>query len=98
VQHDLIVEAHDFIDIETSPNLRRVFAQSHKVEIISSTDDVEKAHAYQFAELDRYSTGERFTILGERRPGIMKWLVLTAQTQACATAQQMTKARGEGIA
>jgi precorrin-6B methylase 2 len=98
VQHDLIVEAHDFIDIETSPNLRRVFAQSHKVEIISSTDDIEKAHASQFAELDRYSTGERFTILGERRPGIMKWLVLTAQTQASATAQQMAKARGEGIA
>jgi len=96
--HDLIVEAHDFIDIEISPNLRRVFAQSHDVDTISSTDDIEKAHAYQFAELDRYTIGERFTILGERRPGIMKWLVLTAQTQASSNARQPLKASGDRIA
>ena len=97
-QHDLIVEAHDFIDIEISPNLRRIFAQSHNVEPISSTDDIEKAHAYQFAELARYSTGERFTILGERRPGIMKWLVLTAQTQTSSNSRQPLKESGDRIA
>jgi hypothetical protein len=77
--HDLIVEAHDFIDIEISPNLRRIFSQTHHVESISSTDDIEKAHTYEYPELGRYSAAERRTILGERRPGIMTWLVMTAR-------------------
>jgi len=94
--HDLIVEAHDFIDIETSPNLCRVFSETHHIEPISSTDDIEKAHTYQFAELKRYSPSERFTILGERRPGIMKWLVLTTQrTQALSPAQPSKRARSD---
>jgi precorrin-6B methylase 2 len=77
--HDLIVEAHDFINIEISPNLRRVFAKTHRVDVITSTDDIEKAHTYQYSELTSYGTDERHKILGERRPGIMKWLVMTAQ-------------------
>ena len=97
--HDLIIEAHDFIDIEISPNLRRIFSQTHHVDPISSLDDIEKAHTYQFAELDRYTTSERFAILGERRPGIMKWLVLTAQpTPASSPVQPPVKAGGNLMA
>jgi precorrin-6B methylase 2 len=76
--HDLIVEAHDFIDIEISPNLLRVFSNTHDVDSIPSTDDIEKAHTYQYSELRGYTTGERYKILGEHRPGIMKWLVMTS--------------------
>jgi len=97
--HDLIIEAHDFIDIEISPNLRRIFSKTHHVDPISSTDDIEKAHTYQFAELDRYTTSERCTILGERRPGIMKWLVLTARVApASPPAGPPVKASGDLIA
>ena len=97
--HDLIIEAHDFIDIEISPNLRRIFFETHHITSISSTDDIEKAHSYQFGELDHYTTSERCTILGERRPGIMKWLVLTARrSPASRPAGQPVKASGDPIA
>jgi precorrin-6B methylase 2 len=76
--HDVIVEAHDFIDIESSPNLRRIFSKTHHIDSVRSTDDIEKAHTYQYSELSSYTTDEKYKILGERRPGIMKWLVMTA--------------------
>lgn len=82
--HDLIIEAHDFIDIEISPTLLHVFSQTHRVEAISSVDDIEKAHTYQYPELGPYSAGERHEILSERRPGIMRWLVMTSRDQAAS--------------
>ena len=97
-KHDLIIEAHDFIDIDTSPNLRLIFSQTHQLEPISSTDDIEKAHTCQFAELDRFTTAEKLTVLGERRPGIMKWLVLRAQARASSPAQEPVRATGNRIA
>ena len=78
INHDVIIEAHDFIDIDISSNMRRAFCKTHKVHSIKSTDDIEKAHMYQYAELSRYTTSDKRTILGERRPGVMEWLVMTA--------------------
>jgi precorrin-6B methylase 2 len=75
---NLIIEAHDFIDIETSLNLRRIFSATHHVETVRSLDDIEKAHAYQYPELKNYSTSEKREILGERRPGTMRWFLMTA--------------------
>jgi hypothetical protein len=82
--HDLIIEAHDFIDIEISPSLRNIFSETHQVESISSIDDIEKAHTYQYPELDTYSASERHAILSERRPGIMKWLVMSSRDPQAA--------------
>ncbi len=75
--HDIIVETHDFIDIDISPTLHDVFARTHQVRSIKSIDDIEKAHTYRYAQLDRYDTKTRRLILGERRPAIMEWLVMT---------------------
>lgn len=76
--HDLIIEAHDFIDIETSGRLRRNFSATHTITSIKSTDDIEKAHTYQYVEISSRTTGEKREILAERRPGIMEWLVMTS--------------------
>jgi hypothetical protein len=75
--HSLILEAHDFIDIDISSYLRAIFSGTHHVQSIKSTDDIEKAHTYQYAQLEKYDTKERHLILGERRPAIMEWLVAT---------------------
>jgi hypothetical protein len=75
--HDIIVETHDFIDIDISSRLRDVFLSTHQVRSIKSTDDIEKAHTYRYSQLDRYDTRTRQLILGERRPAIMEWLVMT---------------------
>ena len=76
-KHDVIVETHDFIDIEISLRLRDVFTRTHQIRSIKSTDDIEKAHTYQYSQLDKYDTKTRRLILGERRPAIMEWLVMT---------------------
>jgi hypothetical protein len=76
-RHSLIIEAHDFIDIEISPYLRDVFSKTHCVRSIRSTDDIQKAHTYRYELLGKYDTNERRLILGERRPGIMEWLAMT---------------------
>jgi hypothetical protein len=78
-RHDIVVEAHDFINIDISPRLRELFAKTHQVRSIKSVDDIEKAQTYLYAQLDRYDTNTRRLILGERRPGIMEWLVMTAK-------------------
>jgi hypothetical protein len=75
--HDIIIETHDFIDIEISRRLRNAFAKTHQIRSIKSTDDIEKAHHYQHSRLGKYDTRTRRLILGERRPGIMEWLAMT---------------------
>jgi len=76
-RHSLIIEAHDFIDIDISSCLRASLSGLHHVQSIKSTDDIQKAHTYQYAQLEKYDTKERHLILGERRPAIMEWLVAT---------------------
>src|SRR5713101_1277772 len=75
--HDLIVETHDFIDIEISSKVRSAFGKTHNVESIKTLDDIGRAHTYQCRELEKYTTKERRIILSERRPAIMEWLVMT---------------------
>jgi precorrin-6B methylase 2 len=77
-KHDLIVETHDFIDINISQQLRQDFSGTHRIQSISSTDDIEKAHRYKYEQLAGYDAQQRRVILGERRPAIMEWLVMTA--------------------
>jgi len=77
--HDLIVEVHDFIDIETSIKLRDAFRDTHEIHSIKSIDDIQKAHTYRFSQLEKYDAKTRWLILSERRPGIMEWFVLKSK-------------------
>jgi len=78
-RHDLIVETHDFIDIDISSRLRDVFSRTHHLRSIKSTDDIEKAHTYRYSQLENYDAKTKRLILGERRPAIMEWLVMTSR-------------------
>lgn len=78
-RHDLIIEAHDFIDIEISSKIREAFARTHHIRSVKSTDDIERAHSSHYPELQDYSTGDKYLILGEYRPAIMEWLVMTSK-------------------
>ena len=77
--HDVVVETHDFIDIDISSRLRDAFGKTHRIRSIKSIDDIEKAHSYRYPKLDAYDTKTRRLILGERRPAIMEWLAMTAK-------------------
>ncbi len=75
--HDIIVETHDFLDIDISSTLHDVFARTHQVRSIKSVDDLQKVHTYRYSQLDRYDARTRRLILNERRPCVMEWLAMT---------------------
>jgi hypothetical protein len=76
-RHDVVIETHDFIDIDLSIRMREVFEATHRIQSIKSTDDIAKAHTYAVSQLQNYDTKTKRLILGERRPAIMEWLVMT---------------------
>jgi len=76
-RHSLIIEAHDFIKIDISSRLRGIFSRTHHVRSVKSIDDIQKAHIYQYEQLGKFDTNERYLILSERRPAIMEWLIMT---------------------
>jgi hypothetical protein len=74
---DLIIEAHDLIDMNISGYLKEVFSKTHKIQSIKSIDDIEKVHTYVFAEFKNLTLNEKKKILEERRRSIMEWLICT---------------------
>jgi precorrin-6B methylase 2 len=81
LNHDVIIETHDFIDIELSVKMRDAFATTHQIRSIKSVDDIEKAHTFEDRALESYSTWDKYRILRENRPAIMEWLVMTRLLQ-----------------
>ncbi len=75
--HDVLIETHDVFDISISPELRKRFAATHRLQVISSVDDVQKALYYDYAELAPYDTEQRKKLLAERRRSIMEWFFFT---------------------
>lgn len=80
-RHDLVIETHDFIDIELSSKIRESFASTHHIRSVKSTDDIERAHSSHYPELQNYSTRDKYLILSESRPAIMEWLVMTSKAR-----------------
>jgi len=86
-RHDLVIETHDFIDMEISSELRSVFTGTHKIESVKSVDDIQKVHSYNHKKLVGLSIQERYRIVRESRGGIMEWLVLVSETAAAPTSR-----------
>ena len=74
-QCDIIIEAHDFLDLEISSVLEELLSLTHKVERISSLDDIEKARSYDFPQTRDLDLTTRKKIFAEGRPSIMNWLI-----------------------
>lgn len=71
---DLIIELHDFVDVNISPKLLNLFESTHEIQVIKSIDDIEKMRTYTFLN-GSYSLYEKKRLYEERRPGIMEWMV-----------------------
>lgn len=74
---DLIIETHDFKNIEISTYLKQLFSSTHDVQSVYSKDDIQKALNYNYPELDTYSFEDKKRIFREWRPAIMEWLICT---------------------
>jgi hypothetical protein len=72
---DILIETHDFIDLEISGKLRDLFSKTHKVTMIKSIDDIEKAQKYHIPEIEHLGLDSKRQLVGEYRPAIMEWLI-----------------------
>lgn len=93
---DLVIETHDFMDIELSRKLREAFSNTHNIRSVESTHDITKAHACDCRELENYTLQEKRLILAEWRPAIMEWLVLTSKQDQDNEAPPQTNEPGTG--
>ena len=75
--HDVLVELHDFLDIELSSSIREVFSETHDIHAVKSVDDLEKAHTYAYEELEGFDLARRKILLAESRPAVMEWFFMT---------------------
>ncbi|MFA6393161.1 MAG: hypothetical protein WCW54_03695 [Candidatus Paceibacterota bacterium] len=72
---DLIIEAHDFFDINISTYLKEIFNESHDIHSIQSIDDIQKALTYNINGLEKLTLLDKKSILAEGRMSIMEWLI-----------------------
>lgn len=75
--HDILIELHDFMNIEISRTIKNRFAATHTGLTILSIDDNLKAHTYDYPELKGMDLPTRRGLLAEWRPCTMEWLFLT---------------------
>ncbi len=76
---DMLIEMHDFLDVTISTGLEALFATSHHLTNLLSTDDIQKAKHYAYPELDGLPVTARYHLLCEGRPMIMEWLLAEAR-------------------
>jgi hypothetical protein len=72
----LLIEAHDYLDLNISSELRSLFSTTHFIKSVFSIDDVHKASKYCLPETKDFSIQDKLYLFGEGRPSIMEWLYL----------------------
>lgn len=72
--HDVLIESHDFLDINSTKKLLDVFSRTHDCIVVESVDDIVKAYSYEFVELTDFNLSEKHQMLAEYRPTIMRWI------------------------
>jgi hypothetical protein len=77
--HDFLIEIHDFLNINISSYIHRLFEGTHEIEIIESLDDIKKAKTYYYREIEQYDLATKKILLGENRPCIMEWFFLESR-------------------
>lgn len=76
---DLIIETHDFIDINISSRLKNLFSPTHNITSLFSTDDIQKAYNYNISQISNFVIEDRRELLAEERPCTMEWLICRAK-------------------
>lgn len=80
-RHDLIIEAHDYVDITVSPKMWEVFGSTHDVEVVRSLDDLDKVRTYHtvYPELEQFDLPTRRLLVSEGRRAIQQWFVVRSR-------------------
>jgi hypothetical protein len=77
---DLLIELHDFLDIDISSYISNLFKETHEQIFIESIDDIKKAKTYDYKEIKDLDLISKKRILAENRPTIMEWVFLKSKS------------------
>ncbi len=80
IDHDLLIEVHDFLDVEISSELRRTFENTHTITSTYSSADTLKARDCTYSECDELTIHQRLRLVAEKRPQQMEWMLFAANT------------------
>lgn len=75
---DLIIETHDWVDINISTNLEKLFKPSHQLKIIQSVSDNYKAKNYNYPEFEGETLETKYRLFEEGRRFVDEWLIIKA--------------------
>lgn len=70
---DLLIEVHDFIEINISNYLESLFSKTHKINKIKSIDDLDKAKLYDYEQTNNLDLETKRILFQEGRPQLMEW-------------------------
>lgn len=73
----LIIETHDWVDLNISTDLENLFSPSHNVKSIQSVGDNIKAKNYLFSELENLDLLTKYRIFEEGRRYVDEWLIIS---------------------
>ena len=77
----LIIETHDWVDIQISSNLEKIFSPTHNIKSILSVGDNIKAKTYKFKELKDADLLTKFRIFEEGRRFVDEWLIMSPKNK-----------------
>lgn len=70
----LLIETHDFYDIQTSKRIKSHLSDSHEIISVFSIDDFDKVRSYSINQLEGLNFETRYQLVREGRPCTMEWL------------------------
>lgn len=76
---DLIIEMHDFININISEYILKLFSDTHNMQIFQSIDDIVKARTYDYTETRDLDLTTKKKMFAEGRPALMEWVYLESK-------------------
>lgn len=76
---DLLIETHDFIESGLCQRISSLFSKTHRVQVVHSIDDLQKARTYKSPAVDALDFEAKELAFAEGRPVIMEWLYLIPQ-------------------
>ncbi len=74
---DFLIEIHDFLNVEISTKIKKIFESTHNIQVISSIDDIKKSQTYNYKEIRNLDINVKKILLSEKRPSIMEWYFMT---------------------
>lgn len=71
--HDVLIEVHDFVDMDISTQLKLAFEKTHRLEVIPAIGDIKRVLLCDYPELASFPKEQQKRLISEDRNHEMEW-------------------------